>query len=133
MVALYILYQIFDFNSFFSLVIALTLGLGGIFIVYIISGLISPRKKYAMKKERFECANPAMGKARGWFMMQYYGYLIVFLTVEPIMIFFFLLMLADRIYFLNSVTLLISILLILFPALIFGLDAAKKLDLWKSE
>jgi len=99
---------------------------------FIISRLISPSKRYAMKQERFECANPAVGKARGWFMMQYFSYLILFLTVEPLMIYSFLFLLADRIFFLSTVQLFVVILLMLAPPLLFGLDSAKRLEFWRS-
>jgi NADH-quinone oxidoreductase subunit A len=123
----------FNFDVFFTFFIALTLGLGGTLLVYVISRMITPFKKFKMKRERFECANPPSGKARGWFMMQYYCYLIIFLTIEPIMIFFFLFLLAERALLINSAVLFIGILLLLIPPLIFGLDAAKKLDMWKSD
>ena len=121
-----------DLNLLISLLLALAIGLGAGLAGLIISRLITPRKDYAMKKERFECANPAVGKARGWFMMQYFGYIIIFLTVEPLMIYSFLFLLAGRVLFLNTVQLFAAILLMLAPPLIFGLNSATKLELWRS-
>ena len=65
-------------------------------------------------------------------MMQYFSYLILFLTVEPIMIYSFLFLLADRVFFLNAIQLFLAVLLMLVPPLIFGLASAKRLELWRS-
>ncbi|MEM2211499.1 MAG: NADH-quinone oxidoreductase subunit A [Nitrososphaerales archaeon] len=121
-----------DFNAFITFLLALTIGIGTGIAGYIISRLITPLKYYDSKFERFECANPAVGKGRGWFMMQYYSYLIIFLTIEPIMIYCFVFFMVDRILFLNATQLFIIILLMIIPPLIFGLDASRRLELWRS-
>ena len=113
------------------LVLAIIISLGVFVGVlgYVISRLITPRREYPFKFERFETGNPPHGKARGFFMMQYYVYLIIFLTVEPIAFYFFIIML-DLTSSPYSIILFSILILSLIPPLIFGLNEAKKVRLW---
>ena len=63
--------------------------------------------------------------------MQYFAYLVVFLAVEPVFIYSFLLLMDAHQAFFATSTLFGAILLILIPPLIFGLDAARKVRLWE--
>lgn len=114
-----------------SITLAVILSLGVIVGVlgYVVSRLITPRKKYPSKFERFETGNPTHGRARGFFVMQYYAYLIIFLTVEPITIYFFIIMID---MFSNPFSIILFSILTLFliSPLIFGLNEAKKMRLW---
>jgi len=107
------------------LVLGVVVGIFG----YVISRLITPRKEYPYKFERFETGNPPHGKARGFFVMQYYAYLIIFLTVEPIAIYFFIIMI-DMLSSLSSLIIFSILVLSLIPPLIFGLNEAKKVEIW---
>lgn len=84
-----------------------------------------------MKNERFECGNPPSKQGRGQLTMQYYPYLVVFLTVEPVFIFSFLLLMDARQAFTQVTVLFGVIILMLIPPVIFGLDSARKIHLWK--
>jgi len=113
------------------LVLAVIISLGMFVGVlgYVVSRLITPRKEYPSKFERFEAGNPPCGRARGFFVMQYYAYLIIFLTVEPIAIYFFIIIIDMYSNFFSII--LFSILtLFLIPPLIFGLNEARKMRLW---
>ena len=68
--------------------IAFSLLLGAIGLI--ISYLISPSKPNLTKRLRYETGNPPKGRARGLLGMQYYLYILLFLIVEPIFIFLFL-------------------------------------------
>ncbi len=114
----------------FSLGITLGLGIG---IIGILLGrVISPSKTFPKKRERYECANPPRGRARGLLMMQYYPYLILFLTVEPIMIYSFLFLLEAHSSPAFTLYLFLGILGIIMPPLIFGLYSARRLELWSA-
>jgi hypothetical protein len=63
--------------------------------------------------------------------MQYYAYLVVFLTVEPVLIYWFLLLLDVRQAFVPTVELFGVILAMLIPPIVFGLDSARKIGLWQ--
>lgn len=110
-----------------AVIISLGVFVGG--LGYVVSRLITPRREYPYKFERFETGNPPHGKARGFFMMQYYAYLIIFLTVEPIAFYFFIIML-DLTSSPFSIILFSILILFLIPPLIFGLNEAKKVRLW---
>lgn len=119
-----------DAVAAFSLGITLGLGIG---IIGILLGkLISPFKGFPKKRERYECANPPRGRARGLLMMQYYPYLILFLTLEPIMIYSFLLLLEAQSYPALILYLFLGILGIVIPPFIFGLHSAGRLELWSA-
>ena len=111
-------------------IITIILGYGIGIIGLALGKLVSPRKSYPLKEERYECGNKPYGRARGWFAMQYYGYLIVFLTVEPIVIYLFFILIAAH-ETLNTVIILFLLILgILTPPLIYGLKVSEMVKLW---
>jgi NADH-quinone oxidoreductase subunit A len=120
-----------DTYTLIAFVLALIGGLAAGLIGYAVSRLVAPSKDYPMKYERFEAGNPPTKKGRGWFTMQYYAYLVVFLTVEPVFIYLFLLLMEAHVLFFSVVQLFGLILLMLIPPIIFGLDAARKISLWR--
>jgi NADH-quinone oxidoreductase subunit A len=112
-----------------TLAVILSVGVVVGLLGYVISRLITPRKEYPLKFERFEAGNLPQGRARGFFVMQYYAYLIIFLTVEPIAIFFFIIM-VNIVSSPFSIILFFILLLSLIPPLIFGLNEARKVTVW---
>ncbi|MEM1521071.1 MAG: NADH-quinone oxidoreductase subunit A [Candidatus Korarchaeum sp.] len=114
----------------FSLGLLLGLGIGVIGIL--VGKIVSLSRESPRKRERYECANPPRGRARGLLMMQYYPYLILFLTIEPIMIYSFLLLLEAHSYPHLILPLFLGILGIVIPPLIFGLRSARRLELWSA-
>ncbi len=118
---------------FLTFVVGLTIGIGLGIIGLILGKLVSPSKELPKKRERYECANPPKGRARGWFMMQYYPYLIIFLTIEPIMIFSFLFLLEAHAQTTFVSALFAAILGVLIPPLVFGLSSARRLELWSAD
>lgn len=120
----------FDVNAAFTVGLGLTAGILLGLIGILLGRILPPSREYPLKRERFEAGNPPKGRARGWFSMQYYPYLIVFLTVEPVIVYSFLYLLATKSYPYDSITLLALIIAILTPPLIFGLDSARKIREW---
>lgn len=118
--------------AFVSITLGLVLGIGIGLIGILLGKVISPAREFPKKRERYECANPPRGRARGLLMMQYYPYLILFLTVEPIMIYSFLLLLEAHSYPLYTLLLFLGVIGILLPPLIFGLHSARRLELWSA-
>lgn len=115
---------------FLALIITLVLGIGIGILGYIVSRLITPRKEYPYKFGRFETGNPPSGSARGLFSMQYFAYLIIFLTVEPIIIYLFIIMFSLISSPFSTLIIFLILILALIPPLIFGLDEARKVKLW---
>jgi len=73
------------------IVIFLGAGYGG----YKIISLIVPSEPNPVKVSRFEAGNIPTGEGRLWFPLQYYGYLLVYTTLEPLIVFLFLVASAD--------------------------------------
>ncbi|HKZ88222.1 MAG TPA: NADH-quinone oxidoreductase subunit A [Candidatus Bathyarchaeia archaeon] len=120
-----------DTNTIIAFVLALAAGFGFGLVGYAVSRLVAPPKPMPLKNERFECGNPPTKQGRGQLTMQYFAYLVVFLTVEPVFIYSFLLLMDAHQAFFSVVELFSLILLMLIPPLIFGLDSAKKIHLWQ--
>lgn len=120
-----------DTGTIIAFVLALGAGIGFGIFGYAISKLVAPPKPLPMKNERFECGNPPTRQGRGQLTMQYFAYLVVFLTVEPVFIYSFLLLMDAHEAFTNVVVLFSMIILMLIPPIIFGLDSARRVRLWK--
>lgn len=120
-----------DTNTLIAFVLALAGGIGFGAVGYATSRLAAPPKPLPLKNERFDCGNLPTPHGRGQLTMQYYAYLVVFLTVEPVFIYWFLLLLDAHVAFTPTVELFGIILAMLIPPIIFGLDSARKLGLWK--
>jgi len=114
----------------FSIGVAIGIGLG--VIGFVLGRLLAPSKYLPKKRERYECANPPRGRARGLFMMQYYPFLILFLTIEPIMIYSFLFLMEAHRYVLNVSLLFVAMVAILVSPLIFGIYYVRRLELWSA-
>jgi len=112
---------------------ALIIGVGIGILGFILGRLLAPSRNLERKRLRYECGNPPRGRARGLFMMQYYPYLIVFLTVEPVMIYSFLLLMEAHSSPSRVLLLFLIILGIITPPLVFGLNSARRLKLWSAE
>ncbi|MGC8600962.1 MAG: NADH-quinone oxidoreductase subunit A [Thermoprotei archaeon] len=69
--------------------IILTIGLVAPIIVLLIGKALAGAE-HPMKRKRFESGNPPVGNSRGFFSMQYYPYLLMFIIAEPFAIFLFL-------------------------------------------
>jgi NADH:ubiquinone oxidoreductase subunit 3 (subunit A) len=55
-------------------------------IAYAIGRAVAPSLDFPTKRERFESGNPPSGRAKGFFVMQYYPYLLMFAALEPFLI-----------------------------------------------
>jgi NADH-quinone oxidoreductase subunit A len=100
---------------------------------YYISVAVSPEIEYDMKRERFESGNPRSGRSRGFFIMQYYPYLLMFSSLEPlIVLLIFILISPHELLNLISYAVFVSLIIIL-PILYFAYKYAEDLSLWKEE
>jgi NADH:ubiquinone oxidoreductase subunit 3 (subunit A) len=120
-----------DPSTLIAFVLALAGGIGFGAIGFAISRIAAPSKPLPLKNERFDCGNQPTEYGRGQLTMQYYAYLVIFLTVEPVFIYWFLLLLDAHVAFAPTVELFSVILAMLISPIVFGLSAARKLGLWK--
>lgn len=90
-------------------------------------------KDYPATFERFESGNPPIGRGRGWFIMQYYPYIMIFMTLEPLVIFFVFLLTGFRsfpseLFILTGLAILIAV-----PAVYFANSQARVIENWRVE
>jgi len=100
---------------------------------YYISIAISPEIEYVMKRERFESGNPRSGRSRGFFIMQYYPYLLMFSSLEPLVVLLIFILISPH-EFLNLISYAVFVsLIIILPILYFAYKYAEDLSLWREE
>jgi len=98
---------------------------------YYISIAVSPDVEYVMKRERFESGNPRSGRSRGFFIMQYYPFLLMFSSLEPLVVLLIFILLSPYdLLNLVSYVLVVSLIIIL-PILYIVYKYAEVLDLWR--
>lgn len=119
-----------DISNLVVLSLAVIIGFGIGIVGYILARLVSPRKELPLKRERYECGNRPLGRARGWYAMQYYAFLILFLTIEPISIYLFILLIMANTAIVDVTLLFVLILGMLIPTLYFGVKVARRVGLW---
>jgi NADH-quinone oxidoreductase subunit A len=89
--------------------------------------LLMPRgPERGFKRRRYEAGNPPSGEVKVRLPFQYYGYLLLYLSVEPAMVILYLLTFAER--FPASAAFM---LLVLLPAVALGAKLADELERWR--
>ncbi|MCE4602479.1 MAG: NADH-quinone oxidoreductase subunit A [Desulfurococcales archaeon] len=110
----------------------LTLALAGVIyflrILTLQSRDVEEAEKY--KYERFEAGNPPKGEARRKVSMQYLGYLIIFLAVEPAVILVALTLAAPRTMLSNLLYLYAVFIAVYTPLLVYALREARRVEAW---
>ena len=107
------------------------LGFAVLILTVLLALIIVKGKDYPMKRKRFEAGNPPHGVARTGILFQYYGYLIVFLAFEPIMIILFLLPLQSRNNPIQSFALIMGLLGLMLPPLAYALKISGMIERWR--
>jgi len=109
--------------------IIMLIGIAVPLLSYLIGrALASP--DYPSKARRFESGNEQMGRARGVFLMQYYPYALLFMTVEPFVVFIFILLLV---FGLSTTLAFIIGLGIMVPSMLYATKNAKVVARWAVE
>lgn len=89
---------------------------------------IEAREKY--KLMRFEAGNPMKGEARRKVSMQYLGYLIMFLAVEPAVILLALSLAAPREALSGVLSLYAVFIAVYAPLLYYAVREARRVESW---
>lgn len=101
-------------------------------LAYLIGRAISPRIDFPTKTERFESGNLPSGRGKGYFLMQYYPYLLIFVAMEAyavIALFIAFSYLAGRP--LITLTILAISALVILPSFVYAFRKAGAIDLWR--
>ncbi len=120
-------------QAILAFAVALALGVGIGVVGFALGRILSPTRELPKKRKRYECANPPVGRARGMFWMQYYPYLILFLTVEPAMVYSFFVCLTAASAPVRAAGVFAGIFALLLPPLVYGLRLAGRIELWSAD
>ncbi len=85
------------------------------------------------KYERYEAGNPPKGEPRKKVTMQYLGFLILFLAVEPAVILLAIALAAPREFLLRLAALYAFLIIVYTPLLYYGLREARRIEAWMLE
>ncbi len=107
-----------------DVVLILLVGVLAPFLAALIGGALRG-DEHPMKRLRFESGNPPVGTSRGFFSMQYYPYLLMFVAMEPYAVFLFLASMAiTREPFLSAAVVILGLALAL-PSYEYAKSVAK--------
>lgn len=111
-------------------ILILGLGYGG----YKILSLILPQNPTPLKISRFEAGNVPYGEGRLWFPLQYYGYLLMYVTIEPIIILLFAIALAplqgNFLLFRNLLIITGSFIILIYPVMYYSITQINAIQNW---
>lgn len=112
------------------LVLFLLAGYGG----YKILSLVVPNEYNPVKVSRFEAGNIPYGEGRLWFPLQYYGYVLIYTSIEPIIVLLFAIAEASYsqsfLLFRNLLIIIGSSIVILYPILYYAVKQVNTIENW---
>lgn len=113
-----------------ALTLALVVPFAALAMVVVFGLLMARPSTDTFKDARYEAGNPPHGRARSWIPMQYYGYLILFLALEPVLVLLYLypeyIGLSKR-----GPLILVAALAIVSLPLVYGLRQAREIGRWR--
>lgn len=111
-------------------ILFLLAGYGG----YKILSLVVPSEYNPVKVSRFEAGNIPYGEGRLWFPLQYYGYILVYTSIEPIIVLLFAIAEAaydtSFILFRNFLIIILASIVILYPILYYAIKQVNTIEYW---
>jgi len=110
-------------------VFILTVGLV-IILVIITQGRPDVEALERFKFLRYESGNPMKGEAKRVLSMQYFGYLVLFLALEPALILVALTLLAPPERLVNLLIIYLLLVLVFTPLLVYGIRESRRIESW---
>ncbi len=107
--------------------VVLVLGLLGMGLALLLSKILVTGEEAPFKRKRYEAGNPPSGEAKKRLPYQYYGYIIVYLAVEPIFVILYFLPYMPR---LTALIVNLVLLAIYSPALLYAIRLAGDIKRW---
>uniref|UniRef100_A0A7J3ZLW4 NADH-quinone oxidoreductase subunit A n=1 Tax=Fervidicoccus fontis TaxID=683846 RepID=A0A7J3ZLW4_9CREN len=107
-------------------VFLLLLLIGVILLLYYINKPVPEESKF----ERFESGHVTRDPARVGLGFQYFGFLVIFATLEPIIVFLLLVASTSVSTFLDQVAIVLIAIAIVIPVLAFALRESKDVKPW---
>mgnify|MGYP001772810230 CR=1 FL=1 len=103
-------------------------------VIYLLKWLLraSPEieKTEPYKKIPFESANPPKGVGKGKVSFQYFGYLVMFLAMEPAVVLLTFISIVPRTLISNAILLYLVLVLVFAPLLAYAAYESKKIKNW---
>jgi NADH-quinone oxidoreductase subunit A len=87
---------------------------------------------HRLKRLRYEAGNPPGGQSRFPTLYQYFGYVVMFIALDPVFMLLFLLPAALAEWGRAAVLTLVSVL-VLLPPIVYAVRYAKRVDYWSLE
>ncbi|QOJ79323.1 NADH-quinone oxidoreductase subunit A [Infirmifilum lucidum] len=111
-----------------TLLLVTVLGLLAGLLVIILALLLERGPEGRFKRARYEAGNIPSGEAKTRLPFQYYGYVILYLGVEPLIVLLYLLPFSHSY---NSLITLASLLAVLLPVIAWGVAMSEKINEWR--
>lgn len=103
-------------------------------LVYFLAAITRGRRDIEesepFKGLRYESGNPMWGEARRKVSMQYFGYLVMFLALEPAVIILALALAASEALAANLIYLYLLLLGVYAPFLVYGIRESRRAESW---
>ncbi len=106
------------------------LGFFGTLAAYAIAALVTSGPRHTFKRARYEAGNPPRRRARVPTIPQYYGYIIIFVVLDPLFALLFLTPPSASLNPLRTLTWIALVAAILVPPLLYALEYAKRIEYW---
>ncbi len=106
------------------------LGFFGTLAAYAIAILVTGGPRQSFKYARYEAGNPPRRRARVPTIPQYYGYIIIFIVLDPLFALLFLTPPSTYINPLRTLAWIGLVSAILLPPLLYALRYAKHIEYW---
>ncbi len=108
-----------------AVLVPLTLVLAVLFLRYATEG-----PEHPLKRLRYDAGNPPRGEARLPALYQYFGYILIFIALDPVFMLLFLLPSLSG-QWRQAVLLSLSSVLILLPPLAYAVRYARRREYWR--
>jgi NADH-quinone oxidoreductase subunit A len=123
-----------DLPGIVTLAITSILFLALPFVAYIIGRAMAPPIDYPTKAERFESGNLPSGKGRGYFLMQYYPYMLMFIAMESyVVLIVFIALSSIAGVIVNSILLILLSAIFILPSFAYAIKKAGVISLWRAD
>ncbi len=105
-------------------------GFLGTLAAYAIARLITWGPRHPFTEARYEAGNPPAKRARIPTIPQYYGYIIIFIVLDPMFALLFLTPPSTSISPFRTLLWVVLVALILLPPLLYALRYAERIEYW---
>lgn len=101
-----------------------------LYLAYMFMRYATEEMDHELKQVRYEAGNPPSGDAHKPVLYQYFGYILLFISLDPVfMLLFILPTIAES--WNKAVLLSLAIVLIILPPLAYAVKYARRMEYWR--